>query len=116
MTKSFKKFAEEKDGLADIKPTTDVSGPEGELINDLTDILKKNADCFRRLFSRLIHKEQMSTDEENDLKKLIGIIGHLKERPEEKNSRLRDPLDNVVVRPHGGADGSSGDVGSGGGE
>ncbi len=112
--KSLKQYREEN-GLGDIKPTTDTSGPEGELLNDLSDLLKKNADTFRRLFSRVLRRDELTTDEENDLKKLIGIIGHLKDRPEEKKDKLRDPLDNVVVRAHNGPDGGGGGGDSGGG-
>jgi hypothetical protein len=111
--KSLNKYREEN-GLGDIKPTTDTSGPEGELLNDLSDLLKKNANTFCRLFSRVLRREELTTDEENDMKKLIGIIGHLEDTPEEKKKKLRDPLDNVVVRPHNGPDGGGGGDSGGG--
>ncbi len=105
--KSLKQFREEN-GLGDMKPTTDISGPETEMLNDLADLLKKNADKFKSIFKQCLDNFDLKTDEENDLKKLIGIIAHLKNKPEESQMKLRDPLDNVVVRQHNGADGSDG--------
>ncbi len=104
---SFKKFREEN-GLADIKSKTDISGTEGEMLNDLASIFRKNSDRFKSLLKHCLRIGNLKTDEENDLKKVIGIIGHLKDKPEETGRKLRDPLDNVVVRQHNGADGSDG--------
>jgi len=103
--KTLHQFREEN-GLADVKPTSDVSGPQGEMINDLVELLKNNADSFRRVFRQCLDTGRLGTDEENDLKKLIGLMGHLKDSPGESGKKLRDPLDNVVVRPHNGPDGA----------
>jgi hypothetical protein len=109
--KSLKQFREEN-GLADVKTTSDVSGPEGELLNDLAELLRNNADTFRHIFRKCLDRDDLDTDTANDLKKLIGIVSHLKDSPAETKEKMRDPLDNVVVRPHNGPDGSdSGNVG-----
>lgn len=107
MLPTLQKFRE-ANGLADIKSTTDISGPEGEMLNDLAELLRNNADKFRRVFNKLLHSGELSQDEENDLKKLMGIMINLKEKPRESGKKLRDPLDNVVVRPVQGSESGSG--------
>src|SRR4051812_10950155 len=109
--KSLRQFREEN-GLGDIKPTSDVSGPESELLNDLSTLFRDKGDFFIQLLHRCLR--DVEGEDGNEVKKLIGIIGHLKDAPPESKEKMRDPLDNVVVRPHNGADGSNG--GTGGGE
>lgn len=114
MMKTIKQFREEN-GLADVRPTSDVSGTESEMINEIVELLRNNADTLRRVFRQSLETGSLGTDEENDMKKLIGLIGHLKDSPGESRRKLRDPLDNVVVRPHNGADGAGAGM-SGNGE
>lgn len=113
--RTLKQYREEN-GLADVKPSSDVSGPQSEMINELVEILKKNADSFRRVFRHCLEQGSLGSEEENDLKKLIGLVGHLKDAPSESGKKLRDPMDNVVVRPLGGPDGPGSGINSGGGE
>jgi hypothetical protein len=110
--KTLNQFREDN-GLATFSVSTDASGVESELLNDLSQLLRNNADGFRRILKKCLNAG-LSNDEENDVKKLIGIIGHLKESPREKKEKVRDELDNVVIRQSNA--GAGGGESGGGGE
>jgi len=110
MLKTYKKFREEN-GLADIKGTSDLDGTQSEIMGELSTMFREKHEFFRRLLQKALQTVKMSIDEENEVKRLIGLIGNLKDSPAEKKGKMRDPMDNVVVRTHNGADGSGGDGG-----
>jgi hypothetical protein len=112
--KTLRQFREEN-GLGDMKATSDVTGPESEMLNDIARMFREGGDMFRRVLRQCLDAGSLSQEEENEVKKLIGIIGHLQNSSPESKKKMRDPLDNVVVRPHNGPDGSGGDSGGGGG-
>lgn len=104
--KTFQKYKEEN-GLGDIKPSI---GVDDQTIGELTSLLREHGDSLRRILYKAL--EFCNHDETNNIKKLIGLISNLRDRPAEKKKHLRDPMDNVVVRNYD-ADSSNSDGNSG---
>lgn len=89
-------------------------GPETELINDLSDLIRKHAGKLRSIIIQAIDEDSDDYELNNDLKQMVGLIGNLRDSPSSKKDKPRDPLSNVVTRSLGGPDGPG--AGMGGGE
>lgn len=100
-------------GLANMTGTTDVSGHENDLINQLVELLKSNLDELRPVFMKLAHSGELDSEVEGDLKQILGLISQLRDNPVGKDKKLRDPMSNVVARPFTGPDGPGNGVGGG---
>jgi hypothetical protein len=111
----MRSYNEFKQGLADIKGTSEFGGNEQELLSEMGQLLRDNYTGIMRVLRRTLHEIKMTTDEENAFKNFMGMIGRLKDSPHERKGKMKDPLDNVVIRAHTGADGSNNSGGGGGG-
>lgn len=103
----MKTLREFRDGLADLKPKTDVVGNETDLTGELIDILRGKADVFRQIFAGALGSGRYP-EMADDLKKLMGMVINLKDGPQERKQK-NDPLSNVVDKPFANPDGASGD-------
>ena len=106
--KTFKKFQEELAGLGDMNPSSDQNNG---VVDELRSLLFDNSDKFKNILNQTLRVVRMSGEEENLVKKLIGLIGNIKEKP--KKLKTRDPLSDIVARQASGSSMSNGD---GGGE
>ena len=98
-------------GLGDM--TSDANPEHDSQIDELVSLLRDNIDKLLPHFHKLLMRD-IDPDAEAALKKLIVLVQNLRERPEVKKDKRRDPLSNVVARPLQGPDGPGGDLEGGG--
>ncbi len=79
-----------------------------DLTDEILNILRDHTTDFKMLFTRASQNNEGSDQFRAAMKKLLGLIKSLKERPDERSKPARDPLSNTVARPHDGPDGPDG--------
>ncbi len=76
-----------------------------DLTDEILSILRDYHTDFKMLFTKTAQSHEGSDEFNAAMKKLLGLVKNLKERPDEKPKPTRDPLSNTVARPHDGPDG-----------
>lgn len=100
---SFQHFRET--GLGNMTASSDLGGQETELVNDLVNALRESGYKVIHALQNYLDSERNDPDTENSLKRIVGLIKNIQEKPSDTRKKLRDPMSNVVARAFNGADG-----------